>query len=94
MSSPAISLALPVTMLMTPGGMPACSASTAMASAEKGVCEAGLTTMVHPAASAGPSLRASMALGKFQGVMAAVTPMGWRSATRRVSALAEGITSP
>ena len=46
--------ALPVTMLKTPAGTPpARSASSASAKAENGVCAAGLTTMVQPAASAG-----------------------------------------
>ena len=35
---------------------------------------AGLTTMVQPAASAGPILRAIIEDGKFQGVIAATTP--------------------
>jgi hypothetical protein len=37
-SSPPIALALPVTTLKTPFGMPARSASSASASAENGVC--------------------------------------------------------
>ncbi len=44
-------------MLHTPAGMPARSASTASASAENGVCEAGRITPVQPAAQPGPALR-------------------------------------
>src|SRR5262245_28330115 len=68
-SSPPISVADPVITLITPAGTPARSASEAMASAEKGVCDAGLTTTVQPAANAGPTLRVIIAIGKFQGVM-------------------------
>ena len=52
-------------------------------SAVSGVAEAGLTIIVQPAASAGPSLRVIIAAGKFQGVIAAVTPTGWRSTSTR-----------
>ena len=37
-------------------------------------------------ASAGATLRAIIALGKFHGVIEAATPMGWRSTLRRLSA--------
>jgi len=46
---------------------------------------AGLTTMVQPAARAGPALRVIMAAGKFQGVMAAQTPIGSLITTIRLS---------
>ena len=52
------------------------SASFATASAQSGVSSAGLTTAVHPAASAGAILRVIIAIGKFHGVMAAMTPIG------------------
>ena len=54
---PTAAASLVVTMLSTPGGTPASSASLAMAKAQSGVSAAGLTTMVHPAASAGATLR-------------------------------------
>jgi len=73
----------PVMTLNTPAGSPARSATAAQASADSGVSPAGLATSVHPAASAGASLRASMALGKFHGVIAAHTPTGWRSTRMR-----------
>src|SRR5690606_30061610 len=75
-SSPPMVGGSPVTTLNTPGGTPACSASTASASAEYGVSLAGFTTTVHPAARAGAHLRVIMAEGKFHGVMAAHTPTG------------------
>ena len=43
-------------MLTTPFGKPTSSASTPQARPEYGVCEAGLTTAVQPAASAGAEL--------------------------------------
>lgn len=57
--------ASPVTMFNTlPGCLHRC-ASSARASAENGVSLAGLTTMVHPAASAGATLRVIIAAGKY-----------------------------
>ena len=62
--------------LNTPAGMPARKASSAIAKADNGVCEAGRTMMVQPAANAGATLRVIMAFGKFHGVIAAQTPIG------------------
>src|SRR5690625_5214070 len=59
-----------------PFGRPARSASSAMARADSGVSLAGLVTIAHPAASAGAALRVIIAIGKFQGVIAAATPTG------------------
>ena len=84
-SSPPISLAEPVTTLKTPFGRPARSASSASASAENGVCDAGFTTTVQPAAIAGPALRVIIASGKFHGVMHAATPIGCLMTTMRLS---------
>ncbi len=67
-----------VSTLSTPAGMPARTASSAAARAVSGVSSAGLMTTGQPAARAGATLRVIMASGKFQGVMAAHTPMGWR----------------
>src|SRR5690349_15039150 len=55
-SSP-IGLASPVTTENAPFGTPARSARTASARADNGVWAAGLSTMVQPAARAGPTLR-------------------------------------
>jgi hypothetical protein len=65
-----------------------------MARAESGVSVAGRTTMAQPAASAGAALRVIIALGKFHGVIAAVTPMGWRMTMMRLSGWWPGIVSP
>ena len=86
--------ALPVTILSTPFGIPARCASSAIASADSGVCSAGLMTIVQPAASAGATLRAIIAFGKFQGVIAAVTPIGCLMTIRRLSFMCGGMTSP
>ena len=74
------------TMLNTPGGIPARSASTANAVADNGVIAAGFATIAHPVASAGATLRVIMAFGKFHGVMDATTPTGcFRTMMRRPS---------
>ena len=78
----------------TPFGTPARSASSHKAKAEKGVAEAGFSTIVQPAASAGPHLRVIIAAGKFHGVIAAVTPIGSLVTTMRLSAICAGIVSP
>jgi len=84
----------PGTTANTPGGTPARPASSASASAENGVALAGLSTIVQPAASAGPALRVIIAIGKFHGVIAAHTPIGClRTSMRRLVVFA-GIVSP
>ena len=62
----------------TPPGRPACSRIFASASIDSGVCWAGLTTIVQPAAIAGASLRVPIAVGKFHGVTNTHGPTGWR----------------
>ena len=80
--------------LTTPAGTPASSMQRTTSSAVSGVAEAGLTIIVQPAASAGPSLRVIIAAGKFQGVMAAVTPTGWRSTSTRFCGFMGGSVMP
>ena len=55
------------------------------ASIDSGVCAAGFTTIVHPAATAGPILRVPMAIGKFHGVMSRHGPTGWRITRNRAA---------
>ncbi len=83
-----------VTTLKIPFGSPARSASTASASAESGVSPAGLATTPQPAASAGPTLRVIIALGKFHGVIEATTPTGCLMTCRRMLGRCGGIVSP
>jgi len=78
----------------TPGGTPASSPSRASASAESGVCSAGFSTIVQPAARAGAALRVIIAEGKFHGVIPAVTPIGSFWTTIRLSGACCGIVSP
>ena len=70
------------------------SPSSASASAESGVALAGLSTIVQPAASAGPALRGIIAIGKFHGVIAAQTPIGCFCTSMRRPATFVGIVSP
>jgi len=81
-------------MLMVPAGKPASSARRTRASAVSGVSSAGLATTVQPAASAGAILRAIIASGKFQGVMAATTPTGSLTAISFLPRAGSGIRSP
>src|SRR6195256_2224734 len=85
---------LPVRILNTPLGTPAFSASATSASAVSGVWLAGLSTTVQPAASAGETLRVIIEQGKFHGVIAPQTPIGWRITTSRASGRCVGIVSP
>ncbi|MCY1443627.1 hypothetical protein D9M71_600530 [compost metagenome] len=64
----------PVTMLITPSGMPASCTSSAKRRADNEVSSAGLTTTVQPVASAAPSFQAMVCSGKFHGTMAPTTP--------------------
>ena len=74
---------LVVMTLSTPGGRPASVISSACFSIDSGVCEAGLITIVQPAATAGPILRAPIAAGKFHGVISRHGPTGCRITTNR-----------
>ncbi len=38
--------------------------------------------------------QAGMAMGKFQGVMAATTPIGWRTHMANLSGSSEGVVCP
>src|SRR6516164_398540 len=93
-SSPPISFDGAVRQENTPFGNPARSASSHRANAENGVAVAGFSTIVQPAAKAGPALRVIIAAGKFQGVIAAHTPIGSFVTTMRLSAACAGIVSP
>src|SRR6266404_3005791 len=64
-SSPPTSFDGPVTQEKTPLGTPARSAISHSANAENGVAVAGFSTIVQPAAKAGPALRVIIAAGKF-----------------------------
>ena len=77
-----------------PAGTPARSASTASASADKGVSAAGRATKPQPAARAGATFRAIIAFGKFQGVIDAATPIGCFSTWMRLSRWWPGMMSP
>jgi hypothetical protein len=50
--------------------------------------------MVQPAAIAGAALRGIIAIGKFQGVIAAQTPIGCRMTISLRSIAGAGISSP
>ena len=65
-----------VMTLSTPSGSPASCSRRASASSDSGVACAGLTTIVQPAATAGPIFRVPMAAGKFHGVMSRHGPTG------------------
>ena len=65
-----------VTTLSTPSGSPASLMTSASSSIVSGVSWAGLTTIVQPAATAGPILRVPIASGKFHGVIISVGPTG------------------
>ena len=65
-----------VTRFSTPLGSPASSRILASISIDSGVSCAGLTTIVQPAAIAGPTLRVPIASGKFQGVISRHGPTG------------------
>src|SRR5205085_53878 len=61
-----------------PGGRPASIAIRPNIRAVSGDREAGFSTTVLPAASAGATFQQAIGKGKFQGTMAATTPIDWR----------------
>src|SRR6266478_9426585 len=67
---------LPVTTFTTPFGKPASSISLTISIVLRGVLLDGFVTTVFPVISAGASFLATVAEGKFQGVIDATTPIG------------------
>src|SRR5260221_13529753 len=65
--SPPIAFELPVNTLNTPAGIPARSAKTDSAKAEKGVELGGFAIMVKSEANGGMAFSVIMAGGKFKG---------------------------
>src|SRR3546814_4753728 len=76
-------------MLNTPAGTPALSSTSAKICAEYGASCGGLSTIVHPVASAGRTLTATWFIGQFHGVIIAQTPIG----SRRIIVRSEEHTS-
>ena len=67
----------PNTTWAAAGARPASSRARTITSTEPGVSCDGLQMMAHPAPRAPASFFAARAMGKFQGLKAATTPMGW-----------------
>ena len=65
-------------VLMTPSGKPGSWASSPIQSAVNRIYSAGLSTIMHPAASAGAHFQATISIGKFQGMIWPTTPIGSR----------------
>src|SRR5699024_12861609 len=80
-----ITVDAPVTISITPLRNPACSAISTTLIAVKGVSREGFITTAQPAANAGPILLVNIAAGKFHGVMAATTPIGFFHNCNRLS---------
>jgi len=89
---------LPVTTFSTCSGNPASRKNSAVLSALSGVCFAGFSTTLLPAAIAGPSLWATRLNGKLNGVIAPMIPSGSRIVKPMrplpASAASMGIVSP
>ena len=84
----------PWTMLTTPLGMPASARSSTNRCASAGVSVAGFRTTVFPQTSAGMSFHDGIATGKFHGVIAPTTPIGWRMLMFHLSRSSEGVVWP
>src|SRR6186713_2970020 len=83
----------PGTTLNTPGGTPACNASSARRNAEKVDNSDGLSTRQFPVASAGAIFWTARTNGKFQPMTPPTTPLGQRMVSAIVRASA-GTTDP
>src|SRR5207247_4606439 len=66
----------PVTTFTTPSGKPASPISRTISRVLRGVLLEGFVTTVFPVIKAGASFLATVAEGKFQGVIDATTPIG------------------
>ena len=61
---------------------------------DQGVSSAGLITIVLPATNAGNAFHAGIAIGKFQGVIAPMTPIGCLIVITIWSFNSDGFVSP
>ena len=84
----------PVTILTTPGGNPASSINSPNSNIAAEACSEALSTIVLPAAKAGPTLTATKNNCEFQGTIAATTPNGSRFVKTNKSGLSIGNVSP
>src|SRR5579884_1675484 len=84
----------PATMLTTPLGTPASVRTRTRLKVDNGVSCAGLITQVLPQTKAGRSFHDGIAMGKFQGVIMAQTPSGWRTAMANLLGSSEGVVGP
>src|SRR5882724_7939904 len=84
----------PVTMLITPLGIPASSRVRTRLKVESGVSWAGLITQVLPQTMAGRSFHDGMAMGKFHGVIIPQTPIGERTAMANLLGSSDGVVGP
>ena len=55
---------------------------------------AGFSTTVLPQTSAGMSFHDGIAIGKFHGVIAPTTPIGWRMLMFHLSGSSDGVVWP
>src|SRR5688572_19100017 len=78
----------------TSAGPPAWTHKSTRRIAVSGDCSAGLSTTEHPAASAGATLRVTMAAGKFHGVTAYTGPTGCLVISNRLCDAWLGAISP
>ena len=81
-------------MFTTPAGIPASSSSSTKRSASSGVSSAGFSTTVLPHTSAGIIFHDGIAIGKFHGVIAPTTPIGWRMLMFHLSRSSDGVVWP
>ncbi len=81
-------------MLITPFGSPASSRSSTKRWPSIGVSVAGLKTIVFPATSAGVIFHEGIAIGKFQGVITPITPIGMRTLMLNLSRSSDGVVWP
>ena len=81
-------------MFTTPWGRPASTNSSISLAASSGVSDAGLKTTVLPVTSAGMIFQVGIASGKFQGVIAATTPIGRRTDMAALSGISAGTVWP
>ena len=84
----------PWTMFTTPGGTPASASSSTKRSPRSGVSVAGLKTTVLPQTSAGAIFQDGIAIGKFQGVITPITPIGMRTLMLNLSRSSDGVVWP
>src|ERR1041385_6192037 len=84
----------PLTMLITPFGIPAFSQDLTKLMVERGTSSPDFMTTVLPQTKAGINFHDGIAIGKLNGVIRPQRPTGWRTHIANLLGISAGVVKP